>query len=242
MALSGFVLPLLLDERSDRWPTAWLLLATGSLLATIISWSAVAVPGGWTDSGRARLGDLWPIAVAYVLFGAGYIVYITFLSAYLTGESSDAWQVAATWTVLGAAAILAPLVWNRAVTAWTDGRAMATLIGLQVVAASLPLLHHSRATVLVSAALVGLTFLNVPASVAALVRRTVPQARWTSTIGALTVWFAAGQTIGPWPAGFLADQLGTGAALGWTAVLCAGGAVAALSWKVGSRPTHESSV
>jgi len=101
--------------------------------------------------------------------------------------------------------------------------------------------HHSRATVLASAAIFGLTFLNVPASVAALVRRTVPQQGWTATIGALTVLFAAGQTVSPWPAGFLADHLGASTALAWTAVLCGAGALTAFSWKAESRRSLESS-
>lgn len=117
-----------------------------------------------------------------------YIVYITFLTAYLRSEHSSALEVAATWTLLGAAAIVAPILWNRPLTTWRNAYAMATLLALQVVAAALPLL--SRATVLISAAIVGLTFLNVPASVAALVRRTAPQSEWTAIIGTLTVLFA----------------------------------------------------
>ncbi|TCN43124.1 putative MFS family arabinose efflux permease [Kribbella orskensis] len=240
VALSGFVLPLLLDGNPDRWPTAWLLLAAGSLLATIISWSAVSsVPP--TPDAKAKLGRLWPVGVAYVLFGAGYIVYITFLTAYLKTEHSNAYEVAATWTLIGAAAIAGPILWTRPLTTWRYARAMATLLALQAIAAVLPLLRHSRTTVLISAAIVGLTFLNVPASVAALVRRTVPQHEWTAVIGTLTVLFAAGQTVGPGPAGWLADHFGAAAALGWTAILCAAGALVALSWKAESRRTRGSS-
>lgn len=239
IALSGLVLPLLLDGHPSRWPVAWLLLAAASLAATAVSWSAVSsVPPA--AEAKARLGRLWPVGVAYVLFGAGYIVYITFLTAYLKSEHSTAHEIAATWTLLGVAAIVAPVVWNRPLAKWRDARPMAVLLALQVIAAALPLI--SRATVLVSAAIVGITFLNVPASVAALVRRTRPQHEWTAIIGTLTVLFAAGQTIGPWPAGFLADHLGAAATLGWTAALCAAGAAVALSWKAESRRTHESSV
>jgi predicted MFS family arabinose efflux permease len=238
VALSGLVLPFLLDGNSDRWRTAWLLLAAGSLVATAVSWSAVSsVPP--TPDTKARLGTLWPVGIAYVLFGAGYIVYITFLTAYLKAEHSSAREVAITWTLIGAAAMLAPPLWNRPLTTWRNARPMATLLALQVVAALLPLI--SRTTVLVSAAIVGLTFLNVPASVAALVRRTVPRHEWTAVIGTLTVLFAAGQTVGPWPAGYLADHLGAGATLGWTGALCAAGALVAISWTAESRPIRESS-
>ncbi|WP_020387277.1 YbfB/YjiJ family MFS transporter [Kribbella catacumbae] len=239
VALSGLVLPLLLDGHPSRWPVAWLLLAAASLAATAISWSAVSSVSPAAEA-KAKLGRLWPVGVAYVLFGAGYIVYLTFLTAYLKSERSTAHEIAATWTLLGVAAIVAPVIWNRPLARWPDARPMAVMLALQVVAATLPLI--SRATVLVSAAIIGLTFMNVPASVASLVRRTRPQHEWTATIGTLTVLFAAGQTVGPWPAGFLADHLGAAASLGWTAALCAAGAAVAFSWTAESRRTHESSV
>lgn len=239
VAFSGLVLPLLLDGHPSRWPVAWLVLAAASLAATVASWSAVSSVTP-TAVAKARLGRIWPVGVAYVLFGAGYIVYITFLTAYLRSERSTAHEIAATWTLLGVAAIVAPVVWNRPLATWRDARPMAVLLALQVIAAVLPLI--SRATVLVSAAIMGLTFLSVPASVATLVRRTRPQHEWTAIIGTLTVLFAAGQTVGPWPAGLLADHLGPAATLAWTAALCAAGAAVAFSWTVGSRRSRGLSV
>ncbi|WP_218158585.1 hypothetical protein [Streptosporangium canum] len=49
---------------------------------------------------------------------------------------------------------------------------------------------------------------------------------WTSLglaamAAAFTMLFAAGQTVGPWVAGILADHTSTEATLVWTAVLCA---------------------
>ena len=243
VALSGLVLPLLLDGHPTRWPVAWLLLGAASLAATAVSWSAVTSVAPAAEA-KARLGNLWPIGVAYVLFGAGYIVYITFLTVYLKSEHSTPHEIAATWTLIGVAAIAAPPVWSRPLATWPHARAMAVLLILQVVAAMLPLID--RTLVLISAAIVGFTFLNVPASVAALVRRTRPPQEWTAVVGALTVLFAAGQTVGPWPAGFLADHLGAATALWWTAALCLAGALVALGWKTassaeGSPPSHESS-
>lgn len=233
VALSGLVLPLLLDGHPSRWPGAWLFLGAASLIATVVSWSAVSsVPSA--AEAKARVGQLWPVGIAYVLFGAGYIVYITFLTAYLKSEHSSAHEIAVTWTLIGVAAIVAPPLWNRPLTRWPDARAMGTLLSLQVVAAALPLIN--RSTVLLSAGIVGFTFLNVPASVAALVRRTRPPHEWTAVVGALTVLFAVGQTVGPWPAGFLADHFGAAAALWWTAILCAAAALTAYCWKANSEP------
>jgi len=79
--------------------------------------------------------------------------------------------------------------------------------------------------VLVSAAAYGATFMGVPAAVTATIRTATPPAAWTPTLAAFTALFAAGQTAGPWIAGALADHLGSGATVTFTAALCATAAV-----------------
>jgi hypothetical protein len=47
---------------------------------------------------------MWRVAAAYLLFAAGYIACITFLSAYLAAHRAGVAQVAFTWAVLSVAA------------------------------------------------------------------------------------------------------------------------------------------
>jgi len=112
IAFSGTVIPPLLGQHPSRWPLAWGILAAAAGLATIISWTAASGrPGtGATASTMDLRGvaRLWPVAVAYLLFAAGYIAYITFLSAYLAAHHASVGQVALTWALLGLAAIAAP--------------------------------------------------------------------------------------------------------------------------------------
>jgi predicted MFS family arabinose efflux permease len=80
--------------------------------------------------------------------------------------------------------------------------------------------------------LYGATFMSVPAAVTARIRDATPPADWAATIAAFTTLFAAGQTAGPWIAGIVADHTSTGATVAWTAVLCAAGAVIALTGRL----------
>ncbi len=167
---------------------------------------------------------LWPVATAYLLFGAGYIAYITFLSAYLTGHHASALEIALTWTLLGVAAVVAPTLWSRPIHAWPGALALCALLALLAVASVIALVDPAAPAVIGSAVLYGITFLCVPAAVTALIRTAVPRAGWTSALAVFTILFAIGQTLGPYLAGALADHYGTGVTLAWTAALCAAAA------------------
>jgi predicted MFS family arabinose efflux permease len=228
IAFSGTVIPVLLGHHPGRWPLAWGLLAAAAGLATVISWTAAH--GGRDTGATATIIDLrgvarlWQVALVYLLFAAGYIAYITFLSAYLAAHHASVGQVALTWAVLGLAAIAAPVLWSRPINTWPDARALAALLAVLSIAAALALVSAAPAAVTGSAIGYGVSFLGVPAAVTALIRAATPPRDWTGALAAFTVVFAAGQMAGPYLAGALADRYGTGATLAWTAALCTAGA------------------
>ena len=244
IAISGATLPLLLDGHPGRWPLAWGGLAAAAGLATVISWTAAR--GGTVDAGPGRedasaatvfdlraVTRLWRVATAYLLFAAGYIAYITFLSAYLTAHHASTLQVSATWAVLGLAGMAAPALWSRPVSTWPGAAALAAALAGISAAAAVALISAAPAVVAGSAAGYGATFLVVPAAITSLIHAAVPRPDWTAALATFTIVFAAGQTAGPYLAGALADRYGTGATLVWTAALCAAGA--ALSMTVSRR-------
>jgi len=229
IAISGAVLPPLLGHHPGRWPLGWGVLAAAAGLATIISWTAAE---GGREGGTAgavihlrSVARLWPVALAYLLFAAGYIAYITFLSAYLADHHAGVGQVALTWALLGLAAVAAPALWSRPISAWRGARALAALLAGLSAASALALVTTAPAAVAGSAIGYGVTFLGVPAAITALNRAAVAPSDWTGALAAFTVVFAVGQTAGPYLAGALADRYGTGATLAWTAALCGTGAV-----------------
>jgi predicted MFS family arabinose efflux permease len=122
-----------------------------------------------------------------------------------------------------------PVVWGRPIAHWPGSSALATLLAVLAAGAALALVSPSPAVVLASAVVYGATFIGVPAAVTALIKRNTPAADWTATLVAFTTLFAAGQTVGPWIAGVLADHTSTGATVAWTAVLCGAGAALTVS-------------
>ncbi len=228
ITLSGVTLPAMLARHPGWWPLAWAGLAAAGGLATVISWTAAR--GDHDSSAAASLAGLsavtrlWPPATAYLLFAAGYIAYITFLSAYLAAHHAGIAQVTITWTLLGIAAIASPLLWSRLIGTRPGAWALATLLAMLSAAAVAALASTAPLAIAGSAIGYGTTFLAVPAAVTGLIRAATPPTEWTSALAAFTVVFAVGQTAGPYLAGILADRYGTGATLIWTAALCFAGA------------------
>jgi len=227
IVLSGAAIPPLLDQHPDRWPIAWIGLAIAAGLATTVSWTARTGHPAATSQPPGPIRPLWPVVVAYLLFAAGYIAYITFLSAFLTNRHASPTQTALTWTLLGLAVLAAPSLWQRPIARWPDSRVLAALLCILTASATLALLSPTPPGMIVSALAYGATFMAVPAAVTALVRTATPTTKLTGTLATFTVVFAAGQTAGPWLAGILADHTGPAATLGWTATLCGAAAVLA---------------
>ncbi|WP_327583978.1 YbfB/YjiJ family MFS transporter [Nonomuraea sp. NBC_00507] len=224
IVVSGATIPAL----GDRWQLAWAGLSVAAGLATLVSWAAADTgedrEAPAATAGQARVRPLWRTALAYLLFAAGYITYITFLSAYLAERHLPVAQVTLTWTVLGVAVMAAPSLWSRPITQWPGDRALAALLAVLAGGAALALASSELPVILASAVVYGATFMAVPAAVTALIRNGTPPADWTATLAAFTTLFAAGQTAGPWIAGILADHTSTEATLAWTAILCAAAA------------------
>jgi predicted MFS family arabinose efflux permease len=224
--VSGATIPAL----GAHWRVAWIGLGVAAGLAAVLSWAAARTDGDAPThtAGRARVLPLWRTALAYLLFAAGYITYITFLSAYLADRHAPVAQVTLTWTAMGVAVMAAPALWSRPVTRWPGSTALAALLAILAGGSALALASPALPVVLASAIVYGATFMGVPAAVTALIRNGTPPADWTATLAAFTTLFAAGQTAGPWIAGVLADHTSTDATVAWTAVLCATAAAIAV--------------
>ncbi|WP_243082260.1 YbfB/YjiJ family MFS transporter [Streptomyces sp. 891-h] len=225
IVLSGVSLPAL----GTHWHAAWIGMSLAAGMATLVSWTAAHAGGDApaATTGRARLRPQWRTALAYLLFATGYITYITFLSAYLADRNAPLAQVMLIWTVMGAAVVAAPVLWSRPLARWRGGNALAALLALLAGGAALALVSSALPVVLASAIIYGATFMSVPAAVTTLIRTGTPPTDWTATLAAFTTLFAAGQTVGPWVAGILADHTSADATVTWTAVLCAAGAAIA---------------
>jgi len=142
------------------------------------------------------------------MFGLGYIGYMTFVVTLLREQQLSTTVVTVFYALLGAAVVASPWLWAGLLQRHRGGRPMAVLNGLLAVATVLPVLAPGPVLALVSGALFGAVFLSVVGSTTALVRHNLPPAAWPAGISAFTVVFAAGQIVGPWLVGRLADGPG----------------------------------
>ncbi|MBM0259264.1 YbfB/YjiJ family MFS transporter [Micromonospora sp. 4G55] len=119
VALSGLLVPAALTMAGDAgWRSGWLLLGIVAVLAVgpaVFAVRRVAPVTGVTRAGlpRADLARLAPTFGWYVLFGAGYVSYLTFVIALLRDRGLGTPGVAAFFVVLGLASAVATLtVWG----------------------------------------------------------------------------------------------------------------------------------
>jgi hypothetical protein len=145
------------------------------------------------------------ILTGYLVFGAGYIAYMTFMIAWVQGLGEGAAAQALFWSVIGLGAMAFPWLWAGVLKRLRHGRAFAVLCTLSAIAAALPLISGARPVLLISGALFGSTLLGVVAATTVFVRRNLPAGQWPAGIGAMTVAFGIGQTAGPLITGLVTD-------------------------------------
>lgn len=232
--LSGLVSPFLLQEFGPgSWWIVWLAMTLVSLLLYVpLRFTRVPYDAPLAGAGTDRLA-LMPVArylVGYLLFGVGYIAYMTFMIAYVRDGGGGAVAQSAFWSLLGLSAFASPWVWRSVLARTRGGGATATILAFNALGAALPLFGHGMILLTISAVIFGVAFFAVVASTTAFVRVNYPQSAWPGAIGVMTVAFGIGQTFGPIAIGAISDATGSlssalmasAAVLTAGAVLCAG--------------------
>ncbi|MGP9766522.1 YbfB/YjiJ family MFS transporter [Halomonas sp. AOP13-D3-9] len=211
IVLSGLVVPWVLGQWGTMaWSAAWLVLAAIAVMLALGVMRGVRVKPQRRDQEytSAPLGSMGWMLVGYSFFGAGYITYMTFMIAWIQAHGESAAFQSLFWVVLGLAVALFPWLWAGVLKNQRHGRAFALLNGVTLVGAVLPLISNAWPVLLASAAIFGCAFFGVVASTTAFVRRNCGVSAWASGIGAMTVAFSVGQTLGPTLSGWLNDLTG----------------------------------
>ena len=214
VASSLLVPPILAMEPLRRgWPNAWIALALAALVATTImarfTPSLRGPPVPPAAHGTAfRWSSLGFGLAAYLMFGIGYIGYMTFVVTLLREQGLAPTLIVAFYALLGLGVIASSWLWAALLQRYRGGQPMALLNGLLALATALPVLSSNVVAVFVSGALFGAVFLSVVASTTALVRHNLASPAWPSGIAPFTIVFAAGQIVGPSLVGWIADGSG----------------------------------
>jgi predicted MFS family arabinose efflux permease len=211
--LFGLAIPLLLQQLGDAaWPLAWRAMGVAGLaMSAVAIWAAWQIDEPGAAGGSARWAVLPFIRqlLAYLCFGLGYIGYMTFVIAWMRINGAGVGLVMSVWVVLGAATLLAPMVWAGPCERWRGGRPLAAIMATSAIGAMLPMLSTHPVSLLTSAVLFGLSMFSAPSAVSSLIKHWLPKPAWGSAMATFTIVFAASQMVGPVATGWVADHWGS---------------------------------
>ncbi len=235
IVLAGAAVPLMLDAYGPAaWPVGWMIVGALSLSFLPLGlWSAFQLRTPLqrgAKPARLPLRRMLPEITGYAGFGMGYIVYLTFLSAWMTAQAASAGFIAAVWVLLGVCISFSPFVWRPILARFASGVPLALILTGIAVGSALPVVLPTGPALLVSAVVFGLSVFMAPGAVTHFARQNLPRESWGAAISLFTVVFAIAQTLGPYGAGLLGDLSGDigNSLLAAAAVLLAGAGMAAM--------------
>ena len=237
IVLSGAMLPLILDIYGNAyWPMAW--IAVGAISVTFLPlslWAAIQLRTPVQAESKAKIlpiRRMIPQMAGYAGFGLGYIVYLTFLSAWMTEQAANYGFITLVWVLLGLSICISPFVWRPILARHASGLPLALILTSIGVGSALPVIWPGNFSLLISAVVFGLSVFMAPSAVTNFTRQNLPPESWGPAISLFTVVFAVAQTLGPYGAGLIGDlSQNIGTSLLVAATLLLFGAIIALTQK-----------
>ena len=148
---------------------------------------------------------MWPELAGYAGFGLGYIVYLTFLSAWMTEQSASASFITLIWIILGLSICFSPIIWGPILKRYASGFPLALILSFIAIGSALPVIFNSTLTFFISALVFGLSVFMAPSAVTNFTRQNLSSDTWAKAMSLFTVVFAVAQTVGPYGAGLVGD-------------------------------------
>ena len=237
IVLAGSALPLMFDAfGTGAWPMGWIVIGALSLSFLPLGlWAALQLSPTVQSQTKVTplpMRRLLPEMAGYAGFGLGYIVYLTFLSAWMTEQAAGAGFIALVWVILGLCICVSPVVWRPIMARYNSGLPLALILSSVAIGSALPVVLPSGPALLISAVVFGLSVFMAPGAVTNFIRQNLPSESWGRAISLFTVVFAVAQTLGPYGAGVVGDLFNNiGISLLAAAGLLLSGAVVALLQK-----------
>jgi len=178
---------------------AWLALGAVALAMAAAVWMPFGLEKKpvTAASQTARGGSAgWRLILSYGAYGFGYIVPATFLPAMARQIIADPLAFGSAWPILGLAAALSTLVAARFGASLSPRRVWMIAMLVMAVGVAAPLFVPGLAGILVSAVLVGATFVTMTLAGMQEARRLYGAAA-RPVMAAMTSAFAVGQLVGP---------------------------------------------
>ncbi|MEJ8473888.1 YbfB/YjiJ family MFS transporter [Roseibium algae] len=218
IALSA-VLIAALSHSAVGWQGLWLASAGTTLLLLLASAllvikeappevSSSQTAAAQTEVETRQPAALYRLIAAYALFGFGYVITMTFISVIVREDPALSGLEEIVWLVVGLAAAPSILFWNKIASRTSASMAFSIACIAEALGVALSVSGGGAMIILLSAALVGATFMGITAL-------GLMEARKLSTgdprriLAIMTASFGLGQVIGPWLAGYLHDMTGS---------------------------------
>ncbi|MFL9945551.1 YbfB/YjiJ family MFS transporter [Paraburkholderia agricolaris] len=189
----------------------WLLLGVTSLIiglaatpGLVAHGSATIASSAGTSSRTQKTVKPWPLVVIYGLAGLGYIVTATYLPLLVRSTLPNV-DPAHVWAVFGLGAAPSCFLWHRIHERLGTRTALLINLILQAVGVVLPVIAQSAAGYLLSALLVGGTFMGTVTIAMPAAQRVASKVRG-NLMAIMTVIYGVGQIAGPVAANALHAQ------------------------------------
>lgn len=214
---TGIAVSSLLTWASSAWHLDWRAMWLGGGLLSLAGLAAVAAlvperdaPGGAATAAADAASDprLKLLAIAYGLFGFGYVITATFIVVIVRASPQAAPIEPVFWLVFGLSAIPSVAFWVAGARRVGTMRAFATACIVEAVGVFASVASLDVAGLVVSSILLGGTFMGLTALGLIAARDLAPAnpRRW---VGILTAAFGLGQIVGPIVAGYGFDLTGS---------------------------------
>lgn len=195
------------------WRAMWYSGGAVALLAlVVVMWLVPAAPDAErpvaTSKGPGIDRRLIALAVAYGLFGFGYVITATFISTLVRSLPELSSIDSLVWPVVGLTAAPSVALWYWFAQRIGPGRSFALACLIEAVGVAMSVLLTSEWGILLSAALLGGTFMGI-ASLGFVNAAKLSTADPRRLFALMTVAFSLGQVIGPAFAGVAFDLSGS---------------------------------
>jgi len=226
--LSGVLVPTLEGLGwSEVWRASWLILAGLSGLVALIAFALLRNDPQDLDlhplGGESRVnGSAAPemgrtaerrllvhLGIVYALFGATYIIYGTFIVTTLVDAYGYAADIAGTlWAWIGFLSIFSGALFGTLSDRIGRRGGLMAAFAVQTVAYGLAALEPGQTLLYLSIGLFGIAAWSIPTIAAAAAGDYLGPLRTAAGLSFITLFFAAGQVLGPLSAGALAEVTG----------------------------------
>ncbi len=213
VVLAGVFVPVVLElYGTAAWAWGWIAIGVASfVMCPLAIWAARQMrpaAGAAPQAAPVPLRAMLGVLAGYAGFGLGYIVYLTFIAAWMTAQQATGLQIAAVWTLVGLAICASPFVWRGVFARFDNGVPLALILVNIAIGSSLPVIWPTLPGLVISAVIFGLSVFQAPGAITNFSRRNLPQASWGAAISFFTITFAVSQTLGPVGAGLIGDRAG----------------------------------